>query len=335
MKIFNDLADFGNDEIKALLQLSIRLDQHPEPTALRGKVLSLLFLSPSLRTLASFQAAMIRLGGGSFVISPDMSIHGLETRPGIVMDGAAAEHIREAVPVIASYGDAIGIRAFAERKSLEADMAETEFTAMTDLIDTPWINMESAMNHPCQNLADWKTLDDLRVPANGGKFVLSWAYHPKALPLAVPASTLYMAARRGMNVTVLRPDGFALPAAIMDKASKAAAANGGSVRESTDRIEAMQDAHIIYAKSWSSTTAYGDKLGDLALRNELDHWCVDEPWFENARDDCRFMHCLPVRRGVVVSEPVLDGPRSVVIHEARNRMLAQMAVLYQMLGAGI
>ena len=334
MKVFNDLADFGNDEINALLQLANRLDRHPEPEALRGKVLSLLFMSPSLRTLASFQAAMIRLGGGSFVISPEMSIHGLETRPGIVMDGAAAEHIREAVPVIASYGDAIGIRAFAERKSLAADMAETDFFAMTDLIDTPWINMESAMNHPCQNLADWKTLDDLQVPANGGKFVLSWAYHPKALPLAVPASTLYMAARRGMDVTVLRPDGFALPDAIMDKARQAAAANGGSVLESTDRVEAMQGAHIIYAKSWSSTAAYGDKLGDLALRNELEHWCVDEPWFGNAREDCRFMHCLPVRRGVVVSEPVLDGPRSVVIHEARNRMLAQMAVLYQMLGAG-
>jgi len=335
MKKFNDLADFGNDEIRSLLQLASRLEKHPEPEALRGKVLSLLFLSPSLRTLASFQAAMVRLGGGSFVISPDMSIHGLETRPGIVMDGAAAEHIREAVPVIASYGDAIGIRAFAERKNLNSDMAETEFYAMTDLINTPWINMESAMNHPCQNLADWKTLDDLGIPANGGKFVLSWAFHPKALPLAVPASTLYTAARRGMDVTVLRPDGFALPEAIMQKASEAAAANGGSVRESTDRKEAMQGAHIIYAKSWSSTQAYGDKLGDLAMRNELEHWCVDEPWFEDAKQDCRFMHCLPVRRGVVVSEAVLDGPRSVVIQEARNRMLAQMAVLYQMLGAGI
>ncbi len=334
MKAFNDLADFSNDEIKALLELATRLDQYPEPEALRGKVLSLLFLSPSLRTLASFQAAMIRLGGGSFVISPDMSIHGLETRPGIVMDGAAAEHIREAVPVIASYGDAIGIRAFAERKDLATDLAETEFTALTDLIDTPYINMESAMNHPCQSLADWKTLDDLGVPANGGKFVLSWAYHPKALPLAVPSSTLYMAAKRGMDVTVLRPEGFALPESIMDKARSAAAASGGTVRESEDRVEAMQDAQIIYAKSWSSTKAYGDKKADLDLRNDLEHWCVDEPWFENAADDCRFMHCLPVRRGVVVSEPVLDGPRSVVIQEARNRMLAQMAVLHQMLGSG-
>ena len=184
MKTFNDLADFSRDEVAAMLELATRLDQQPEPRALEGKVLALLFLSPSLRTLASFQAAMTRLGGGSFVISPDMSIHGLESRPGIVMDGTAAEHIREAVPVIASYGDAIGIRAFAERRDLQQDIAETDFTSLTQLIDTPWINMESAMNHPCQNLADWKTLDDLNVPGNGGKFVLSWAYHPKALPLA-------------------------------------------------------------------------------------------------------------------------------------------------------
>ncbi len=331
MKAFNNIADFANEELKSLIELAGRLDKSPEPDALKGKVLSLLFLSPSLRTLASFQAAMIRLGGGSFVISPEMSIHGLESRPGIVMDGAAAEHIREAVPVIASYGDAIGIRAFAERKNLQDDLAEREFSALTDLIDTPYINMESAMSHPCQNLADWKTLDDLGVPANGGKFVLSWAYHPRALPLAVPASTLQMAAQRGMDVTVLRPEGFALPESIMQKASAAAEASGGSVRESDNKDEALQDAHVIYAKSWSSTSHYGDKAGDEELRRELDHWCVDETWFSGALDDCRFMHCLPVRRGVVVSDDILDGPRSVVIEEARNRMLVQMAVLHQML----
>ncbi|MEO1244805.1 MAG: N-acetylornithine carbamoyltransferase [Pseudomonadota bacterium] len=334
MKAFNDLADFTTEELEDLLDLAGRLDTHPEPDALKGKVLSLLFLSPSLRTLASFQAAMTRLGGGSFVISPDMSIHGLETRPGIVMDGSAAEHIREAVPVIASYGDAMGIRAFAERKNLETDLAETEFAALTGLFDTPYINMESAMNHPCQNLADWKTMDDLGIPAEGGKFVLSWAYHPKALPLAVPASTLYTAARRGMDVTVLRPEGFELPEPLMQKAAAAAADAGGSVVETDQRQEAMQGAHVIYAKSWSSTRHYGDRMADQALRNELVDWCVDEPWFDNAEDNCRFMHCLPVRRGVVVAERVLDGPRSVVIHEARNRMLAQMAVLHRMLGNG-
>ena len=333
MKAFNDLADFSNEEVKALVQLASRLDSNPEPEALKGKVLSLLFLSPSLRTLASFQAAMVRLGGGSFVISPDMSIHGLESRPGIVMDGIAAEHIREAVPVIASYGDAIGIRAFAERKNIEADLQENEFTSMTNLVDTPYINMESAMNHPCQNLADWKTMDDLSIPANGGKFVLSWAYHPKALPLAVPASTLHMAAKRGMDVTVLRPEGFELPDAIMQKATAAAEKSGGSVTETDQRLDAMEGAHVIYAKSWSSTRHYGDKINDQKLREQHLDWCVDEPWFDNAKDDCRFMHCLPVRRGVVVADEILDGPRSVVIPEARNRMLAQMAVLHQMLGA--
>ena len=169
MEFFNDLADFEPAEITDLIALARRLDENPEPRALEGKVLSLLFLSPSLRTLASFQAAMARLGGGTFVISPEMSIHGLESRAGIVMDGVAAEHIREAVPVIASYGDAIGIRAFAERRNLEHDLADREFRELTALAHTPYINMESAINHPCQSLADWKTMDDLGIPANGGQ----------------------------------------------------------------------------------------------------------------------------------------------------------------------
>lgn len=332
MRRFNDLADFSREEIQDLVALATRLDRQPEPRALEGKVLSLLFLSPSLRTLSSFQAAMVRLGGGAFVISPDMSIHGLESRHGVVMDGEAAEHIREAIPVIASYGDAMGVRAFAERRDLAHDIADKDFLALTSLIDKPWINMESAIDHPCQSLADWKTLDELGIPANGGKFVLTWAYHPKALPLAVPAATLHMAAKRGMNVVHLRPPGFEMPPAILEKARKAAAESGGSVTETTDRREAMEGAHVIYAKSYSSTQFYGDKKGDQALREELvGTWCVDEPWFANARPDCRFMHCLPVRRGVVVADRVLDGPRSVVIQEARNRMVAQMAVLYRMM----
>jgi len=330
MRRFNDLADFSAEEIKDLIALAARLDEKPEPRALEGKVLSLLFLSPSLRTLSSFQAATVRLGCGSFVISPEMSIHGLESRYGIVMDGAAAEHVREAVPVIASYGDAMGVRAFAERRDLAHDVSDRDFQGLTSLIDKPWINMESAIGHPCQSLADWKTMDELEIPQHG-KFVLSWAYHPKALPLAVPASTVQMAAMRGMNVTVLRPPGFELPPSIMERARAAAAKSGGSVTETTDRREAMQDANVIYAKSWSSTQHYGDKLGDQALREELVHWCVDEPWFADAKEDCRFMHCLPVRRGVVVADRILDGPRSVVIQEARNRMVVQMAVLYRMM----
>jgi len=328
---FNDLADFTVAEIDSLLELAQRLEREPEPRALEGKVMSLLFLSPSLRTLASFQAAMQRLGGGSFVISPDMSIHGIETRPGIVMDGAAAEHIREAVPVIASYGDVMGIRAFAERRNLESEIVDTEYQEFAALVDTPLVNMESAIQHPCQSLADWKTMDELDIPRNGGRFVLSWAYHPRPLPLAVPASTVRMAAMRGMDVTVLRPEGFELPESIMAQARALAQTSGGSVNETTERAEALEGAHVIYAKSWSSTQHYGNRSGDQALREELIDWCVDEPWFETTQPDCRFMHCLPVRRGVVVADRVLDGPRSVVLPEARNRMYAQMAVLHRML----
>ena len=332
---FDDLADFTAEELLALLALSARLERLPEPEALKGKVLSLLFLNPSLRTLASFQASMTRLGGGAFVISPEMSIHGLETRPGIVMDGAAAEHVREAVPVIASYGDALGLRAFAERRNLLEDLEDREYRNLAELISTPLINMESAINHPCQSLAYWKTLDDLGVPVSGGRFVLSWAYHPLALPLAVPAATIQMAAMRGMDVTVLRPEGFELPPLVMDKAKSLAERSGGSVKETDDRPEALDGAHVLYAKSWSSTRHYGDKHSDYQLRNRHEDWCVDEDWFRTAETGCRFMHCLPVRRNVVVSEAVLDGPRSVVVAEARNRMWVQMAVLYAMLGPGL
>ncbi len=328
---FNDLADFTSEEIKELITLARRLDEKPEPRSLEGKVLSLLFLSPSLRTLASFQSAMTRMGGGTFVVSPNMSIHGLESRSGIVMDGVAAEHIREAVPVIAAYGDAIGIRAFARRENLDDDLSDRQFHELTSLVDVPYINMESAINHPCQSLADWKTLDDLEIPVNSGKLVLAWTWHPQPLPLAVPAATLHMAALRGMDVTVLRPEGFELPDPVMEKARRAAATSGGSVTETDNRRDAMQGSHVIYVNSWASNHHYGNNGAEEGLKRELRGWCVDETWFDNAASDCRFMHCLPVRRGVTVTDDILDGPRSVVIAEARNRMLVQMAVLHQML----
>lgn len=331
MDYFNDLADLSISEINGLIALARRLDEKPEPRALEGKVLSLLFLNPSLRTLISFQSAMARLGGGTVVISPEMSIHGLESRSGIVMDGVAAEHIREAVPVIASYGDAIGIRAFAKRENLEDDLSDHEFRELIALVDKPYINMESAINHPCQSLADWKTMDDLGIPGNNGKFVLSWTWHPRPLPFAVPAATVHMAALRGMDVTVLRPEGFELPGAIMEKARQAAAISGGSVKETDDRSSAMQGCQIIYANSWASARHYGNKRAEDEIKPELGEWCVDEPWFDNAASDCRFMHSMPVRRGVAVTDRILDGPRSVVIAEAHNRMMVQMALLHRML----
>ena len=333
MKHFLDLADFSREEILDLLALARRLEEHPEPRALTGKILGLVFFNPSLRTLSSFQVGMMRLGGQSFVITPGQGTWQLETRTGAIMNGAAAEHVREGLPVLASYADALGIRAFGEGKDLRHDLAETNFKAMAAVVDKPLINLESAMNHPCQALADWKTLEDLRVPQRA-KFVLTWADHPRVTPLAVPAATVHMAAQRGMEVVVLRPEGFALPPEIMDKARAAAAASGGSVRETNDRSEALNGAHVVYAKEWGSTAHYGDSVGDATLRAGLTDWCVRENWFSKSASDCKFMHCLPVRRNVAVADEVLDGPRSVVQREAHNRLPAQMAVLHRMLSNG-
>jgi N-acetylornithine carbamoyltransferase len=330
MKRFLDLADFTREEVIDLLSLSRRLVERPEPHALTGKILGLLFFNASLRTLASMQAGMARLGGSSFVITPGQGSYQMETRLGVTMNGAAAEHVREGLPVLASYCDALGVRAFADGKDLAADLAESTFSAMAQLVEKPLINLESAMSHPCQALADWKTMDDVQVPRKG-RFVLSWVWHPRALPLAVPATALHMAAMRGMDVTVLRPEGFALPTPIMDKARRAAAASGGSVRETADRHEALEGAQVLYAKEWGATERYGDSEADARLRASLTDWCVRDSWFESADPACRLMHCLPVRRNTAVADEVLDGPRSIVQREAHNRLLVQMAVLYRML----
>jgi N-acetylornithine carbamoyltransferase len=336
VKNFLDLADLTREEVLDLLTLARRLERHPEalhPAPLAGKVLALVFFNPSLRTLASFQAGMSRLGGTSFVIAPGQGSWQLETRTGVVMDGAAAEHVREAIPVLAGYADAMGIRSFAGGTDLQADLADATFKAMADVCRIPLINMESAVNHPCQALADWRTMDELMIPVHG-KFVLSWAWHPKALPLAVPAAAVHMAALRGMDVTVLRPEGFGLPEPILEKARQAAALSGGSVRESADRQEALDGAHVLYAKSWTAPSAYGNPEAEAALRAPLRDWCVDESWFERSARGCRFLHCLPVRRNVVVRDEVLDGPRSAVVREAHNRMWTQMAVLHRLLQGG-
>ena len=330
MKRFLDLADFSREQVMELLSLAQSLQDRPDSRALAGKVLGMVFLNPSLRTLASFQSGMAKLGGSSFVIVPGQGTWQLETRVGAIMKGAAAEHIREGIPALASYCDALGVRAFAEGKNLDNDLRETLFGMIDELCDKPLINLESAMNHPCQALADWRTLDETNIPQRA-KFVLSWVYHPKALPLAVPAAALHMAAMRGMEVVVLRPEGFALPRQIMEKARSAAAASGGSVTETADRSAALADASVLYAKEWGTTTYYGDVEADGKLRADLSDWCVRERWFAGARPDAKFMHCLPVRRNVAVADEVLDGPRALVKREAHNRLIVQMAVLHRML----
>jgi N-acetylornithine carbamoyltransferase len=143
-----------------------------------------------------------------------------------------------------------------------------------------------------------------------------------------------MAALRGMEVVVLRPEGYGLPGPVLERVRRAAALAGGSLRETDDRAEALAGAHVLYAKSWTAPARYGDPAGEAELRAGLRSWCVDEGWFAPAAPGCRFLHCLPVRRNVVVRDEVLDGPRSAVVREAHNRMWTQMALLHRLLGGG-
>ena len=331
MNRFHSLAELAPDAIHELLRLAARLERAPEPQALAGRILGLLFFNPSLRTLASMQSAMARLGGTSIVLAPGQGTWLLESRDGVVMDGVAAEHVREAIPVLAGYCDALGIRAFAGGRDLAADLADTDFRKMAALARVPTLNLESAIDHPCQALADWKTLDELNVPADG-KLVLSWANHPKPLPLAVPAAVVQMAALRGMELVVLRPDAYALPPEIMERAKAIAESTGARITETNDQATAMAGAHSLYAKSWSSPKHYGDPHAEAELRNQNSSWTIDLDWFAGAKPDARFLHCLPVRRNVVVTDAVLDGPRSAVIQQAHNRQWVQMAVLHTLLG---
>lgn len=318
MHDFLSLKDLSVAEIEGLVDLARSLKANPIGNRLAGKVVGLLFMNPSLRTLASFQAAVGQQGGTNVVIQPGAGTWTLETRDGVVMDGSAVEHIREAIPVLASYCDILGVRSFAGQLDLDADLSDDLMRKFADLSSKPMINMESAVDHPCQALADWMTLDELEIPKDG-KFVLSWAWHPKPLPYAVPNAALAMAALRGMDVTIHCPESHRLPAALTR--------GFPTVSYSHDRAAAMDGAHVLYCKSWGTPQFYGNPEAELEARAGLRDWCVGESWFETARPEAKFMHCLPVRRNVKVADEILDGPRSVVIQQAENRLHAQKAVL--------
>ncbi len=320
------LGELASRDIDRLVARSLALREHAKAVRFDGRSLGLLFFSPSLRTQASFQRAagllgvdLVQLQGGSG------GVWGIETRDGATMDGANAEHVREAAAVLGRFVDVLAVRAFARGVDRAEDETDPMLNGFRRFSGVPVINMESAKWHPCQALADWTTLDMLRVP-RAGKLVLTWAWHPKALPQAVPNSTLTMAAQRGMQVVVHRPRGFELAADVMAEARALAANSGGSIAESEDHA-CLDGAHVVYAKSWGSLAHYGNLEAEAAQRAPLRDWCVTNEWMRRARTGAHFMHCLPVRRNVVVADEVLDSPASVVIDQAENRLHAQTALL--------
>jgi len=324
---FYHLGELDRTEVEALVARALELRAGATPHRFPGRTLGLLFLNPSLRTRASFQVAAARLGLVPVVLSSGGSqgVWELELEDGVVMDGTTVEHVREAAGVLGRYVDCLGVRAFPGMRDLDHDRRDPALAGFRTFSGVPVINMESALWHPCQALGDRVTLEALGVEPHA-KLVLTWAWHPKALPHAVPNSTLTMAAQRGMEVVVLRPAGYDLHPAVMAEAEQLAQAAGGSVRVSEERSD-LAGARIVYAKSWASLETYGDAEAESRLRAGLRSWCVDERQMAAAGKTARFMHCLPVRRNVVVSDAVLDGPTSVVLDQAENRLYAQTAVL--------
>jgi N-acetylornithine carbamoyltransferase len=319
---FYDLSELTPDAVERLAARAIALKSGATPKRFEGRALGLLFFDPSLRTQASFQRAAAILGLD--LVNLSGGVWGLEHEEGAVMDRDKAEHVKEAAGVLGRYVDVLGVRAFAKGGDKTTDLADPLLRGFMAHAGVPVLNLESARFHPCQALADRVTLDESHTPKRG-KFVLTWAWHPKALPVAVPQSTLLMAAQRGMDVTVLRPDGYDLQPDVMARAHALAEAQGGSVTVTAERAQ-VAGAHAVYAKSWGSLLDYGDAAAEAQRRANLRHWRVEASTFTTA-PDAWFMHCLPVRRNVVVTDEVIDSERSIVLEQAENRLWAQLAVL--------
>ena len=329
MKHFISTTDLTLKELADLLVLAAKVKSGEVEDRLVGKTLGMVFFNSSLRTRTSFETGMFQLGGHALNLAVGQGLWNMETETGVVMDGDKAEHVREAVPVLSRYVDALAVRCFPFGENWAVDKTDPVIGAFAENTEVPLINMESAMWHPCQAVADAQTWKEQGL-TTGDKIVITWAYHPKALPMAVPNSAVTVAAQRGLDVTVLRPAPFALDRDVMAVAKDFAEEAGGSLRE-TDELSSLDGARIVYAKSWGSLDAYGDVDKELSIRESLKSWQVTNEWMSRT-DGGKFMHCLPVRRNVVVSDGVLDSDASIVVDQAENRLHAQKALLLTMLG---
>ena len=292
-----------------------------------GKTIGLLFFNPSLRTRTSMEMAAAHLGAESTTLTPGEGTWTLAWDDGAVMDGDAAEHVREAVGVLSRYHDALGVRVFASGTDYEADASDQLIRTVADVATVPILNLESAWAHPCQAVSDAAFLTDyFDGDVAGREFVLSWTTHPKALPMAVPNSTVQMAARCGMNVTVARPDTHALDPQVLASAQTLADRHGMSVT-TTDNLEAaVNGAEVVYAKSWGGPMMYTDPATEASTRARCEEWRITDAHMQSTRD-APFLHCLPVRRNVVVDDSVLDGPQAHHLDQAEYRLHAQKALL--------
>ncbi|MDR6195848.1 N-acetylornithine carbamoyltransferase [Siphonobacter sp. SORGH_AS_0500] len=312
MKQFLSVHDVP--DLPGLVQEALRLKQNPFADEQLGhhKTIGLLFFNASLRTRLSTQKAAENLGMKVMVMNVTSDSWGLEFEDGAIMNGNKAEHIKEAAAVVAQYCDIIGVRSFPSLTDRAKDYGEEVIKQFVKYAGVPILSLESATRHPLQSLTDLITIEEYKKVARP-KVVLTWAPHVKALPQAVPNSFAEWMNAADVDFVITHPEGYAL-----------APEFSGNALVTQNQREAFEGADFIYAKNWSSYEDYGKIL------NSDPAWKITQEKMA-LTNDAKFMHCLPVRRNIVVDDAVLDSPASIVIHEAGNRVWAAQAVIKQML----
>ena len=282
-----------------------------------NRTIMLVFFNSSLRTRLSSQKAATNLGMNPIVLNIGQESWKLETELGVVMDGDKGEHLREAIPVMASYCDIIGVRSFAGLKDREYDYSETVLSQFIEYSGKPVISLESATVHPCQAFADLITIDEFKKKARP-KVVLSWAPHPKALPQAVPNSFAEWMNAADVDFVITNPEGYDLDPKF-----------AGDAIVEHDQMKALEGADFVYAKNWSCPGVNNpDDYGKILSKDPS--WTIDAKHMA-VTDNAFFMHCLPFGRNVIVSDEVIDSPQSIVIPEAANREISAQVVMKRML----
>lgn len=314
MRNFTNVKDIGDLQTAVAEALEVKRDRFAHQHLGRNKTLVMLFFNSSLRTRLSTQKAAMNLGMNTMVLDVAQGAWKLETERGVIMDGDKPEHLLEAIPVIGSYCDVIGVRSFAQFVSKADDYNEVILNQFIAHSGRPVISMEAATRHPLQSFADLITIEEHRRSARP-KVVLTWAPHPRALPQAVPNSFAEWMNAADVDFVITHPEGYELAPEFV-----------GSARVEYDQRRAFEGAQFIYAKNWA---AYADPNYGKILSTDR-AWTVDEAKMA-LTDNAFFMHCLPVRRGMIVTDEVIEGPTSLVIPEAANREISAQVVLKRIL----
>lgn len=330
---FLAMEEWDAVQVDDILALASRIKRGEITGGLERKVLAMVFMDPSLRTRSSFETAMFLHGGHAVILEPGKGSWALETELGAVMDGTSVEHLVDAARVLGRYADALAVRTFPKGTDWAVEREDRVIRSFAAFCEKPVINLESARRHPCQGLADALTLQEKLGTPRGRKFVLHWAWHPKPLPTAVPASAAIAAAHLGMEVVIARPDGYDLDPEDLSLIRRQAERHGGTVHLTEHLDEALEGADAVYPKSWGSLQFFGRPEEERHFRAGLKQWKLTAAAMARTRGGRGIaMHCLPVRRNVEVDDAVLDGPWSAVVDQAENRLHVQRALLLEMIG---